>query len=212
MSLSTDDPLHCHNVDDALMEEYFNASQSWGFTEVDLCEMARTSVLNSYLCDEITETWTSASVDMAVINDSAETLVPDIRVYFRRDTLADEHSYLQRTAASIFSISAQDEDLEEAFKIMDDDGGGTIDSEELTGCLSKLGEKMSSAEIRAIIKGFDTSGTGEISLADFKLAFNRPLVCILATTVNTLESGKHVPRPVLACRPFVCHAAHVDIV
>lgn len=108
VSLSTDNPLHCHNVDDPLMEEYFSASQAWGLSEIDLCEVARTSVMNSGLREAITGTWAPADAAAAANahNDSAATLVPDIRIRFRRDTLSDEYNFLQATAVSITPTGA----------------------------------------------------------------------------------------------------------
>lgn len=47
MSLSTDDPLQFHLSREPLIEEYSIAGQVWHFSNVDLCEIARNSVLHS---------------------------------------------------------------------------------------------------------------------------------------------------------------------
>lgn len=47
VSLSTDDPLIIHLTKEPLLEEYAVAAQVWNFSTVDLCEIARNSVLMS---------------------------------------------------------------------------------------------------------------------------------------------------------------------
>ena len=49
VSLSTDDPLQLHVTKEPLMEEYSVASQVWKLSSVDMCEIARNSVLQSGL-------------------------------------------------------------------------------------------------------------------------------------------------------------------
>jgi AMP deaminase len=93
--LSTENPLVCHNVDDPLMEEYFNAAQAWGLSEVDLSEIARASVLSSGF-------WgIGIGNGTANGNDATLTLVPDIRLSFRSDTLVDENEFLRITVSKI---------------------------------------------------------------------------------------------------------------
>ena len=41
VSLGTDDPLQFHQSKDPLGEEYAVAAKSFGFTNLDLCEIAR---------------------------------------------------------------------------------------------------------------------------------------------------------------------------
>lgn len=47
MSLSTDDPLQFHLTETPLLEEYAIAAQRWHFSQTDLSEIARYSVLQS---------------------------------------------------------------------------------------------------------------------------------------------------------------------
>lgn len=47
VSLSTDDPLMLHYTKDPLLEEYSVAAQVWKLTSTDICEIARSSVLQS---------------------------------------------------------------------------------------------------------------------------------------------------------------------
>ena len=45
VSLSTDDPMQFHFTKEPLMEEYSIAAQVWKLSSVDMCELARNSVL-----------------------------------------------------------------------------------------------------------------------------------------------------------------------
>lgn len=49
VTLSTDDPLLIHMTNQSLLEEYSVAAQVWKLSNVDLCEIARNSVLQSTL-------------------------------------------------------------------------------------------------------------------------------------------------------------------
>eukprot|EP01043_Picozoa_sp_COSAG02_P049835 COSAG02_NODE_5050_length_4694_cov_6.388466_3_plen_744_part_00 len=62
----------------------------------------------------------------------------------------------------------QEKELEEAFNTIDDDGGGTIDMDELASAFKKYGEKVSQEELDGIIKIVDADGDGEIDLDEFK--------------------------------------------
>ena len=45
VALSTDDPLILHLTKEPLLEEYAVAAQVWNLTQVDMCEIARNSVI-----------------------------------------------------------------------------------------------------------------------------------------------------------------------
>lgn len=71
------------------MEEYSIAKQLWHFSAVDLCEMARNSVLQSGFSDEMKARWLGLD-DFWVENDPASSNVPDIRMSFRKRLLSEE--------------------------------------------------------------------------------------------------------------------------
>ncbi|CAE8611413.1 unnamed protein product [Polarella glacialis] len=89
VSLSTDDPLMFHQTREPLMEEYSIAKQLWHFTAVDLCEMARNSVLQSGFPDETKAAWLGCS-NFAEDNVPSLSNVPALRVRFRRQVLSEE--------------------------------------------------------------------------------------------------------------------------
>ena len=62
----------------------------------------------------------------------------------------------------------QNSELETAFKVIDADGGGTIDMEELADAFRIYGEKVTDTEVDGIIKLVDVDGDGEIDLEEFK--------------------------------------------
>jgi len=92
VSLSTDDPLQFHFTREPLIEEYSVASQIWKLSSVDICELARNSVLQSGFepCIKsrwIGENWAIAGPDG---NDISQTNVPDARITYRFETLCHE--------------------------------------------------------------------------------------------------------------------------
>lgn len=100
VSLSTDDPLMFHQTKEPLMEEYSIAKQLWHFTGVDLCEMARYSVLQSGFDDGTKAKWLGTD-DFWHDNDPAHTNVPQIRMAFRR-RLHEEELRVVRGEAHTF--------------------------------------------------------------------------------------------------------------
>ena len=57
VSLSTDDPLQFHFTKEPLMEEYSIATQVWKLTPVDMCELARNSVVMSGFPMSVKKHW-----------------------------------------------------------------------------------------------------------------------------------------------------------
>lgn len=85
VSLSTDGPLQLHFTRDALVEEYALASQMYKLNGVDLCEIARNSVLQAG-CE--------VQFKRCFLGDNYEdprcSNVPDIRLSYRKEALAEE--------------------------------------------------------------------------------------------------------------------------
>jgi AMP deaminase len=94
VSLSTDDPLQFHFTKEPLMEEYSIAAQVWKLSSVDMCELARNSVLMSGFPHKDKEHWIGPNYTNEGIagNDIARTNLPDIRMAFRYETYLDEHN------------------------------------------------------------------------------------------------------------------------
>lgn len=89
VSLSTDDPLMFHQTKEPLMEEYSIAKQLWHFNGVDLCEMARNSVMQCGFPEATKAGWLGTAEYFGE-NVSTATNVPPIRVSFRRRLRAEE--------------------------------------------------------------------------------------------------------------------------
>ncbi|XP_034725372.1 AMP deaminase 2-like isoform X2 [Etheostoma cragini] len=92
VSLSTDDPLQFHFTKEPLMEEYSIAAQVWKLSSCDMCELARNSVLMSGFSHKAKSYWLGPSYfkEGPESNDLRRTNVPDIRVAYRSETLAEE--------------------------------------------------------------------------------------------------------------------------
>ena len=57
--------------------------------------------------------------------------------------------------------------LREIFDEFDDDGGGTIDTDELGEVMQRLGQQLSQAELLDIVMAVDSTNSGEIHWDDF---------------------------------------------
>ncbi|KAK2169233.1 hypothetical protein NP493_1200g00033 [Ridgeia piscesae] len=98
VSLSTDDPLQFHFTKEPLMEEYSIAAQVWKLSSVDMCELARNSVIMSSFTHKVKQHWLGPNYTKPGVagNDMARTNVPDIRVAFRYETILEELSTIFR--------------------------------------------------------------------------------------------------------------------
>ncbi|SCU94328.1 LADA_0G07888g1_1 [Lachancea dasiensis] len=92
VSLSTDDPLQFSYTREPLIEEYSVAAQIYKLSNVDMCELARNSVLQSGWESQIKKHWIGKDFALEGIrgNDVEKTNVPDIRVNYRQETLSTE--------------------------------------------------------------------------------------------------------------------------
>jgi len=92
VSLSTDDPLQFAFTKEPLIEEYSVAAQIYKLSAVDMCELAKHSVMQSGFEHVLKQRWLGSNYHKpgVVGNDTAKTNVPDIRVAFRHETLEQE--------------------------------------------------------------------------------------------------------------------------
>ncbi|EMR11649.1 AMP deaminase [Pneumocystis murina B123] len=81
VTLSTDDPVQFHFTEDPLLEEYAIATQIWNLSAVDMCELARTSVLQSGFEYKLKIKWFGDE-----FQDEKKTNIPKIRLDFRKKT------------------------------------------------------------------------------------------------------------------------------
>lgn len=86
VTLSTDDPLMIHVTKEPLVEEYSVASQVWKLSSIDMCEIARNSVLQCGFEHRLKSHWLGKHYWMQGIrgNDIRCTNVPDIRIQVRK--------------------------------------------------------------------------------------------------------------------------------
>ena len=109
VSLSTDDPLQFAYTKEPLIEEYSVAAQIYKLSNVDMCELARNSVLQSGFEHNVKKHWLGEDyvVDGPLGNDMEKTNVPDIRLSFRQETREHEiglmNQYAQISSSSTFS-------------------------------------------------------------------------------------------------------------
>lgn len=94
VSLSTDDPLQFAFTKEPLIEEYSVAAQIYKLSAVDMCELARNSVLQSGFESELKSMWLGSHHHLRGVegNNMDKTNVPNIRVAFRNQTLEEEYA------------------------------------------------------------------------------------------------------------------------
>jgi len=92
ITLSTDDPLMIHFTKEPLVEEYSVAAQVLRLSSTDMCEVARNSVIQSGFEHHLKQHWIGESYeDFGVsANDVERCNVPDIRIKYRCEVLAEE--------------------------------------------------------------------------------------------------------------------------
>ncbi|CAL8138718.1 unnamed protein product [Orchesella dallaii] len=89
VTLGTDDPLVFHNTINSLLEEYFHAETQFMFTDMELCEMARRSVVMSQFPNQLKSTWicrdgSSYEGETDFVNEPLKTNVSNERLLFRQ--------------------------------------------------------------------------------------------------------------------------------
>ncbi|KAH0537097.1 putative zinc finger protein [Glutinoglossum americanum] len=98
VSLSTDDPLQFAFTKEPLIEEYSVAAQIYKLSAVDMCELAKNSVMQSGFEHAIKQRWLGNDYHLPgpMGNDMSKSNVPNIRVAFRRETLVQELAMIDR--------------------------------------------------------------------------------------------------------------------
>ncbi|OGM39994.1 AMP deaminase [Aspergillus bombycis] len=107
VSLSTDDPLQFAFTKEPLIEEYSVAAQIYKFSAVDMCELAKHSVLQSGFELALKQRWLGTNCSAAGVpgNNVAKSNVPDIREGFRHETLIGELALIGRYVDSLSTYS-----------------------------------------------------------------------------------------------------------
>ncbi|KAJ5667550.1 hypothetical protein N7507_003414 [Penicillium longicatenatum] len=98
VSLSTDDPLQFAFTKEPLIEEYSVAAQIYKFSAVDMCELAKHSVIQSGFELSLKKRWLGSNCNLPGFagNNVAKSNVPEIREAFRHETLQSELSLIAR--------------------------------------------------------------------------------------------------------------------
>jgi len=94
VSLSTDDPLQFAFTKEPLIEEYSVAAQIYKLSAVDMCELAKNSVVQSGFEGSVKARWLGPDYILPGVagNNMDKSNVPNIRVAFRHQVLMEEHA------------------------------------------------------------------------------------------------------------------------
>lgn len=109
VSLSTDDPLQFAFTKEPLIEEYAVAAQIYKLSAVDMCELAKKSVLQSGFEHQVKQRWLGQNYHLPGVagNDVAKVNVPRIREAFRHETWLQELAmYVDHLPASSCTCSS----------------------------------------------------------------------------------------------------------
>nr|CAI5852293.1 unnamed protein product [Callosobruchus analis] len=68
-----------------------------------------------------------------------------------------------------YKTKFSEEDIKQAFNVLDTDGKGYITPQELKQVLQSLGEKYSDDDVKEMIKAADFDGDGRVTYDDFLL-------------------------------------------
>ncbi|MCJ1434654.1 AMP deaminase [Xylographa pallens] len=98
VSLSTDDPLQIAFTKEPLIEEYSVAAQIYKLNAIDMCELAKNSVMQSGFEHAVKQRWLGTEYHLRGVagNNVAKSNVPNIREAFRHETLLEELSMIDR--------------------------------------------------------------------------------------------------------------------
>jgi AMP deaminase len=107
VSLSSDDPLQFAFTKEPLIEEYAVAAQIYKLTAVDMCELAKHSVVQSGFEHSVKQRWLGQNFHLPGVagNDMAKVNVPNIREAFRHETWLQEVAMIDRYTN--FSVTSQ---------------------------------------------------------------------------------------------------------
>ncbi|KAJ2752804.1 hypothetical protein GGI19_003576 [Coemansia pectinata] len=97
----------------------------------------------------------------------------------------------------------EEDELRDAFKIFDKDGNGYINKKELREAMANLGEKLTDAEIDAMIREADSDDDGHIDFGEFvKLMRGDTTAAAPTAPVQPAVPGKPVAvQPVVVGKP-----------
>lgn len=101
ISLSSDDPLQFAFTKEPLIEEYAVAAQIYKLSPIDMCELAKNSVLQSGFEHAVKQQWLGPDYLLpgTAGNDMSKANVPNIRASYRHDTLLEELELIDRYSA-----------------------------------------------------------------------------------------------------------------
>ncbi|KAI9652509.1 MAG: AMP deaminase [Trizodia sp. TS-e1964] len=109
VSLSSDDPLQFAFTKEPLIEEYSVAAQIYKLSAVDMCELAKNSVLQSGFEHALKSRWLGPRYRLPGImgNTMTKSNVPDIREAFRHETLQQELAMIKQHTENIIPLSSE---------------------------------------------------------------------------------------------------------
>ncbi|ETO07502.1 AMP deaminase [Reticulomyxa filosa] len=145
VALSTDDPLLIQfrtffYTKDALLEEYSICAQVFNLSSIDLCEIARNSVLQSGWDDQTKRSWIGKNYSLrgSAGNDIYYTSVPNTRLDYRALILREEENFIKMegypkydkptlaTTLNVMNLDRASTDLADEFDVDAEEEGENV--------------------------------------------------------------------------------------
>merc|ERR1719334_1448626 len=120
--------------------------------------------------DVLSEDKIQGLVEMLTGSKPRGSIVKDLMNEFST-TKSGKLDYVDFVSIFETKLSKQESDLENAFKMFDQNGDGRISFDEAKRTLKALGENMNDDQIRELIRQGDKTGDGTINYEEFKTFF-----------------------------------------
>jgi len=142
--------------------------------------MAHISDLNKEQIEEYKETFEMFDLDKdgTITADELQEVMKSMgRLFSRKEVKemiaevdVDDSGSIEFDEFLLMMCRDEDSEFEllEAFKVFDKDGDGEVTANEVRDVLAKFGQKLSDAELEAMMAEVDRNGDGVISFAEFK--------------------------------------------
>eukprot|EP01083_Nonionella_stella_P177905 626882_1 len=160
-------------------------------------EMSQKNGTIKELKQELSAQSTSVDTENKIIENSTE-ITTKYEELIGQLTQAEEEEAQWKVADEMVNPGVMNDEAEmkAIFDEFDEDGGGSIDAEELQHALTKMGHTMTMDEVNELIHEIDENGDGEVDFDEFKVmatkswfvdAFQSKLVASMERMMNAMN-------------------------
>ncbi|XP_004926495.1 uncharacterized protein LOC101746941 isoform X2 [Bombyx mori] len=107
-----------------------------------------------------------------------ETVVSGTIAYSNSEEDLNQSSKVNEIKAKLTLTNAQEQDLREAFNLLDYTGEGKIRAEDFRVAIKALGYEPTNEELQTMIRAVDKGDTGKLSFENFETAIMRKIMAL----------------------------------